>query len=59
VQAGQGSKDGYSSGDHNAPYQWGRTIWSGWPYPFTHVQLARLLILRGRIQDGYPKPGRD
>ena len=49
---GQGSRDGSGAGDHDLPFQFGFRPSSGWTYPFTERQFARLLVLRGRIQDG-------
>ena len=60
-----GSLDGQGAGDHDQPYRFGPTsrAWRrasgalGWrprasvPYPFNTRQFARLLVLRGRVQD--------
>ena len=42
------------AGDHDQPYRFGRlaTPRSSAPYPFNTCQYARLLVLRGRVQDG-------
>ena len=47
-----GSRDGNGAGDHDKPYQFGRTPRSVAPYPFNTRQYARLLVLRSRIQAG-------
>ena len=60
------SRDGLGAGDHDQPYRFGPTsrAWRpasgalGWkprasvPYPFNTRQYGRLLVLRGRVQDG-------
>ena len=33
------------------PYRFGRRPTTQAPFPFTHREFARLLILRGRVQD--------
>jgi len=45
-----GSLDGDTAADHDKPYFAIRPRASA-PYPFSTRQYARLLILRGRIQD--------
>jgi hypothetical protein len=45
-----GSLDGDTAADHDLPYLGFRPRASA-PYPFSTRQYARLLILRGRIQD--------
>jgi hypothetical protein len=47
-----GSRDGAGAGDHDRPFSFGRRPRALWPYPFTTQQYARLLLLRGRWQDG-------
>jgi hypothetical protein len=47
-----GSRDGAGAGDHDRPFSFGRRPRALWPYPFTTQQFARLLLLRGRWQDG-------
>jgi hypothetical protein len=47
-----GSRDGAGAGDHDRPFSFGRRPHALWPYPFTTQQYARLLLLRGRWQDG-------
>jgi hypothetical protein len=39
------------AGDHDQPYQFGRRPRADVPYPFNTRQYARLLVLRGRLQD--------
>jgi hypothetical protein len=46
-----GSKDGDSAADNDEPYRFGRRPSARAPYPFTERQYARLLILKGRMQD--------
>ena len=46
-----GTKDGRGAADHDKPYVFGRRPSAAAPFPFTHVQLGRLLILRGRVWD--------
>jgi hypothetical protein len=46
-----GSKDGDSAADNDEPYRFGRRPNARAPYPFTERQYARLLILKGRLQD--------
>jgi hypothetical protein len=47
-----GTRDGLGAGDHDQPYHFGRKPRSGTPYPFSTRQYVRLLVLRGRVQDG-------
>ncbi|HEY8476052.1 MAG TPA: hypothetical protein VIN09_04225 [Chloroflexota bacterium] len=48
----RGTKDGHGAGDHDLPYEFGNRPTPEHPFPFTPTQLARLLILRGRLLDG-------
>ena len=45
------SKDGTGSADHDLPYQWGQRPTTAAPFPFSPLQLSRLLRLRGLILD--------
>jgi hypothetical protein len=45
-----GSKDGTGAADNDQPYQFGHKSTSDWPYPFSGVEFARLLIVRGRVR---------
>jgi hypothetical protein len=47
-----GSRDGVGAGDHDQVFRFGSRPTSAWTYPFTGIQYARLLVLRGRIQNG-------
>jgi hypothetical protein len=47
-----GSRDGEGAGDHDQPYRFGWKPRANVPYPFNTRQFSRLLVLRGRIQDG-------
>jgi hypothetical protein len=47
-----GSLDGDGAGDHDQAYKFGRKPLVVAPYPFSTRQFGRLLVLRGRIQDG-------
>src|SRR5687767_1838900 len=47
-----GTKDGSGAGDHDVPYAFGNCPTVASPLPFSRWQLAHLLILRGRAQDG-------
>ena len=47
-----GSLDGTGAADHDHPYRFGRKPRAVAPYPFSTRQFVRLLVLRGRIQDG-------
>jgi hypothetical protein len=46
-----GSLDGDGAADHDQPYRFGFRPRVSAPYPFNTRQYARLLVLRGRIQD--------
>jgi hypothetical protein len=46
-----GSLDGDGAADHDQPYRFGFRPRASSPYPFNTRQYARLLVLRGRIQD--------
>ncbi len=50
--ADRGTKDGSSAADNDQPYRFGLRPTAKAPFPFTERQYARLLILRGRVQDG-------
>jgi hypothetical protein len=45
-----GSKDGTGAADHDQPYQFGHEATAACPYPFSGVELARLLIVRGQVR---------
>jgi hypothetical protein len=47
-----GSLDGIGAGDHDEPYRFGRHPHALATFPFNLRQFARLLVLRGRVQDG-------
>ena len=47
-----GTRDGVGAGDHDQPYRFGCKPCSAAPYPFSTRQYVRLLVLRGRVQDG-------
>ena len=47
-----GSRDGLGAGDNDQPYHFGRRPSGSVPYPFSTRQYVRLLLLRGRVQDG-------
>jgi hypothetical protein len=47
-----GSRDGDGAGDHDEPYRFGWRPRASVTYPFNTRQYARLLVLRGRVQDG-------
>jgi hypothetical protein len=47
-----GSRDGSGAGDHDQPFRFGRRPRTNLTYPFSPRQYARLLVLRGRVQDG-------
>ena len=49
-----GTKDGSIASDNDQPYRFGLRPTAKAPFPFTERQFARLLILRGRIQDDAP-----
>jgi hypothetical protein len=46
------SLDGTGAGDHDAPYVFGRRPRALAPFPFSTCELARLLVLRSRVQPG-------
>ena len=46
-----GSRDGQGAGDHDQPYRFGWRPRASVPFPFNTRQYARLLVLRGRVQD--------
>ena len=50
--AALGTKDGRGAGDHDAPYRFGHRPSARWTYPFLPTEYGRLLILRGRVQNG-------
>jgi len=50
--ASTGTKDGSTAADNDQPYRFGLRPTAKAPFPFTERQFARLLILRGRVQDG-------
>jgi hypothetical protein len=50
--ASAGTKDGLTAADNDQPYRFGLRPTATAPFPFTERQFARLLILRGRVQDG-------
>jgi hypothetical protein len=47
-----GTRDGLGAGDNDQPYRFGRRPTGAVPYPFSTRQYMRLLVLRGRVQDG-------
>ena len=47
-----GTRDGLGAGDHDQPYRFGWKPRASVPYPFNTRQYGRLLVLRGRVQDG-------
>jgi hypothetical protein len=47
-----GSLDGSGAGDCDQPYRFGWRPRAAVPYPFSTRQYMRLLVLRGRVQDG-------
>jgi hypothetical protein len=51
-EARRGSHDGAGAADNDHPYKFGRKPRVEAPYPFSTRQYLRLLVLRGRIQDG-------
>jgi len=53
-----GTLDGSGAGDNDQPYVFGRRPNARAPFPFTERQYARLLVLRGRIQDRPESDGR-
>ena len=50
-ESGAGSKDGSGASDNDQPYTFGRRPRAIAPWPFTERQYARLLMLRGRVQE--------
>ena len=40
------------AGDHDLPYTFGKHVCTSASFPFSTREFARLLVLRGRIQDG-------
>jgi hypothetical protein len=46
------SLDGIGAGDHDAPYVFGRRPRALAPFPFSTCELARLMVLRSRVQAG-------
>jgi hypothetical protein len=49
---GIATKDGSGPADHDVAYRFGRRPNARAPFPFNERQYARLLILRGKVQDG-------
>jgi hypothetical protein len=47
-----GTQDGVDAADCDRPYCFGRRPRASAPFPFTTREYARLLVLRGRVQDG-------
>ncbi len=47
-----GTRDGLGAGDHDQPYRFGWKPRASVTYPFNPRQYGRLLVLRGRVQDG-------
>jgi hypothetical protein len=47
----ENSADALRTGDHDMPYRFGLRPTARAPFPFRERQYARLLILRGRVQD--------
>jgi hypothetical protein len=45
-----GSRDGTGAGDHDRPYNFGHKSTSAYPHPFSGVEFARLLIVRGQVR---------
>jgi hypothetical protein len=52
ADGGVGTLDGLGAGDHDQPYHFGWRPTGSIPYPFSTRQYLRLLLLRGRLQDG-------
>ena len=52
------SLDGTGSGDHDQPYVFGRRPTVVAPLPFSIRELARLLVVRSRLESG-GDPGPD
>jgi hypothetical protein len=44
--------DGTGAGDHDAPYVFGRIPRAVAPLPFSTRELARLMVIRSRVQAG-------
>ena len=53
------SRDGHGAGDRDLPFAFGTLPRAAAPFPFSTRQFARLLILRGRVQDGCYEQDRD
>jgi hypothetical protein len=47
-----GTRDGAGAGDHDQPYRFGWKPLAGVTYPFNTRQYGRVLVMRGRVQDG-------
>jgi hypothetical protein len=47
------SRDGVGAGDHDVPYVFGRLPRALAPFPFSTRELARLMILRSRLQTDF------
>ena len=58
-QTTTGSRDGLGAGDHDVAFRFGFRPSTRWTYPFTARQYCRLLLLRGRAQDGEFDDDRD
>jgi len=52
-----GSLDGSGAADNDQPYRFGRRPNVEATYPFSARQYMRLLVLRGRFQDGLAGAG--
>jgi hypothetical protein len=52
IDAQPGTRDAAGAGDHDQPFRFGRRPSSLAPYPFSTRQLARLLVLRSRVEAG-------
>jgi hypothetical protein len=48
----RGSFDGTGCGDHDQPYVFGRLPRALAPFPFSTRELARLMVLRSRVDAG-------
>ena len=46
------SRDGTGASDHDVPYVFGQLPRAEAPSPFSMHEFARLMILRGYVQDG-------
>jgi hypothetical protein len=53
-----GTHDGTCAGDHDQSYRFGWRATANPPYPFSTRQYSRLLVLRGRVQDGLVREDR-